>query len=73
MVNIPEKGLPSQEALHEFMKEHEYQITPSAFEMKASGKTMVFLHYVQEAHGDRTYFYCEEDGKVYSNYFSIGD
>lgn len=72
-MNIPDKGLPSEEALREFLREHEYQITPSAFEMKASGRTMVFLYYVQEAYGDRTYFYCEEDGKVYSNYFSIGD
>ena len=72
-VSIPEKGLPSKEALHEFLKEHDYRTSPTAFQMKADGNTMTFLYYDQEAYGDRTYFYCKEDGKVYSNYFSIGD
>ncbi|GEM_PF-1425906 len=73
LVNIPENGLPSREALREFLKEHDYCISPTAFQMKADGNTMTFLYYDQEAYGDRTYFYCVEDGKVYSNYFSIGD
>lgn len=73
MASIPEKGLPSREALREFLKEHDYCTSPSALQMKADGSTMVFIFYDQEAYGDRAYFYCEEDGKVYSNYFSIGD
>lgn len=68
-----EKGLPSREALREFLKEHEEHISPTAYQMKAAGNTMVFIFYDQEAYGDRTYFYCVEDGKVYSDYFSIGD
>lgn len=73
MVSIPEKGLPSREALREFLKEHEECGSPTAYQMKAAGNMMVFLYCEQEAYGDRTYFYCEEDGKVYSDYFSIGD
>lgn len=65
-VSIPEKGLPSKEALHEFLKEHDYRTSLTAFQMKADGNTMTFLYYDQEANGDRTYFYCEEDGKVCS-------
>lgn len=65
-VSIPEKGLPSKEALHEFLKEHNYRTSLTAFQMKADGNTMTFLYYDQEAYGDRTYFYCEEDGKVCS-------
>ena len=65
-VSIPEKGLPSKEALHEFLKEHDYRTSLTAFQMKADGNTMTFLYYDQEAYGDRTYFYCEEDGKVCS-------
>lgn len=73
LASIPENGLPSREALREFLKEHDYRTSPTAFQLKADGNTMMFLYYDQEAYGDRTYFYCVEDGKVYSNYFSIGD
>lgn len=71
-VSIPEKGLTSREALREFLKQHEYSTT-SAYEAERSGKKMAYLFYDQEAYGDRTYYYCEEDDTVYSNYFSVGD
>ena len=71
-VSIPEKGLPNREALWEFLKQHEYSTT-SAYEAERSGKKLVYLFYDQESYGDRTYYYCEEDDTVYSNYFSIGD
>lgn len=44
-----------------------------AVSLGADRKKLVFLYYDQEACGDRTYYYCEEDDTVYSNYFSIGD
>ena len=68
-----DKGLPSREALREFLKEHIANFHPTASEMRDTGNTMVFLYYDQEAWGDRTYYYCKEDGEVYSDYFSIGD
>lgn len=71
-VAIPEKGLPSREALREFLKQHEYSTT-SAYEAERAGKKLVYLFCDQEAYGDRSYYFCEEDGTVYSNYFSIGD
>ena len=45
----------------------------SAYKAEQAGKKLVYLFYDQEAYGDRTYYYCEEDDTVYSNYFSIGD
>ena len=71
-VSIPKEGLPSREALWEFLKQHEYSTT-SAYEAEKAGKKLIYLFYDQESYGDRTYYYCEEDDKVYSNYFSIGD
>lgn len=71
--SIPEKGLSSREALNEFLKTHECKFLPTAIDVARSGKKLVFIFLEQEAYGDRTYFYCEEDGKVYSDYFSIGD
>lgn len=72
-VAIPEKGLPSREALREFLDKHEYSLGKSAYEAKKEGKKLVFLFLDWEPYGDRTYYYCEDDGKVYSDYFSIGD
>lgn len=71
-VIIPKDGLPNREALQEFLKQHEYSST-SAYKAEQAGKKLVYLVYDQEAYGDRTYYYCEEDDTVYSNYFSIGD
>lgn len=48
-VSIPEKGLPSKEALHEFLKEHDYRTSLTAIQMKTDGNTMTFLYYDQEA------------------------
>lgn len=70
-VIIPKDGLPNREALQEFLKQHEYSST-SAYKAEQAGR-VVYLFYDQEAYGDRTYYYCEEDDTVYSNYFSIGD
>lgn len=67
------KGLPSREALREFLKGHRESFHPTASEMMSMGKTMAFIYYIQEAFGDRIYYYCKEDGVVYSDYFSIGD
>ena len=71
-VVISSDGLPNREALAEFLKQHKYD-TKSAYEAERAGKKLVFLFYDQEAYGDRTYYYCEENDTVYSNYFSIGD
>ena len=71
-VIIPKDGLPNREALQEFLKQHEYSST-SAYKAEKAGKKLVYLFYDQEAYGDRTYYYCEEDDTVYSHYFSIGD
>lgn len=71
-VPIPKEGLPNREALWEFLKNHNYR-AESAYEAEKAGKKLVFLFYDQESYGDRTYYYCEEDNSVYSNYFSIGD
>ena len=71
-VIIPKDGLPNREALREFLKKHEYSST-SAYKAEQDGTKLVFLYYDQEAYGDRTYYYSEEDDTVYSNYFSIGD
>lgn len=67
-------GFPTGKPSVNFLGEHKtsYSIN-SAFEAEQSGKKLVFLFYDQEAYGDRTYYYCEEDDTVYSNYFSIGD
>lgn len=72
-VSIPEKGLPSTEALRDFLSKHQYSLSKSAFEAEKEGKKLVFLFLEWEAYGDRAYYYCEEDDTVYSNYFSIGD
>lgn len=71
-VTIPEKGLPNREALRDFLGKHNGYLG-SAYEAEKAGKKLVFLFYDQEAYGDRSYYYCEEDDTVYSNYFSIGD
>lgn len=70
----PKERTPEREALRRFLGEHECQFSlNSAYEAERAGKKLVFLYYDQEAYGDRTYYYCEEDDTVYSNYFSIGD
>ena len=71
-VVIPKKGLTSREALRAFLEQHKYSAT-SAYEAERAGKKLVYLFCDQEAYGDRSYYFCEEDGTVYSNYFSIGD
>ena len=71
-VVIPENGLPSRKALRAFLEQHEYSTT-SAYEVERAGKKLVYLFCDQEAYGDRSYYCCEEDDTVYSNYFSIGD
>lgn len=71
---IPTGGLPSRKVLKDFLSNHEYSLSLNgAAEAKRSGKTLVFLYCDQEAYGDRSYYFCKEDNKVYSNYFSIGD
>lgn len=65
--------LPSKEALNEFLKTHKYKFFPAAIEAIRSGKKLVFIFLDQEAYGDRSYYYCEEDDTVYSEYLSIGD
>lgn len=73
-IEIPTGGLPNRRALKEFLDSHEYSIALNgATEARKAGKTLVFLFYDQEAYGDRSYYFCEEDNKVYSDYFSIGD
>ena len=71
---IPTGSLPNRQALREFLDSHEVSLALNgASEARRAGKTLTFLYCDQEAYGDRSYYFCEEDGKVYSNYFSIGD
>lgn len=73
-VDIPASGLPNRQSLKEFLDSHEYSLALNgASEARRAGKTLTFLYCDQEAYGDRSYYFCEEDGKVYSDYFSIGD
>lgn len=65
--------LLSKAALNEFLKAHKYKSFPTAIEAIRSGKKLVFIFLEWEAYGDRSYYYCEEDDTVYSDYFSIGD
>ena len=69
--NAPKSVLPSKEALLEFLKAHEYKSFPPAIDVARSGKKLVFVFLDQEAYGDRSYYYCEEDDTVYSEYLSI--
>ena len=51
---IPKDGLPSREALRQFLGEHECRYSlNSAYEAERAGKKLVFLYYDQEAYGDR--------------------
>lgn len=71
---IPEGGFSTREALKEFLDRHECSLrTDGVAKARKEGKTLVFLYCDQEAYGDRSYYFCKEDGKVYSDYFSIGD
>ena len=73
-IDIPTGGLPNSQALREFLDIHEVSLALNgASEARRAGKTLTFLYCDQEAYGDRSYYFCEEDGKVYSDYFSIGD
>lgn len=66
--------LSSRKALADFLDKHEYSLRlDGASEARRNGKKLFFLFLDQEAYGDRTYYFCEEDGVVYSDYFSIGD
>lgn len=65
--------LPSKAALNEFLKAHKYKSFPTAIEAIRSGKKLVFIFLEWEAYGDCSYYYCEEDDTVYSEYLSIGD
>lgn len=71
--NASNSVLPSKEALLEFLKTHKYKSLPTAIDAARSGKKLVFIFLDQEAYGDRSYYYCEEDYIVYSEYLSIGD
>ena len=72
-VDIPASGLPNRQSLKEFLDSHEYSLALNGTsEARRGGKTLIFLYCDQESYGDRSYF-CKEDGKVYSDYFSIGD
>lgn len=73
-IEIPTGGLPNRQVLREFLDSHECSLRlNSASEARRSGKTLTFLYCDQEAYGDRSYYFCKKDGKVYSDYFSIGD
>lgn len=72
-MDIPKSVLSSKEELLEFLKTHKYKSCPSAIDIMRSGKSLVFIFLDWEAYGDRSYYYCEEDDTVYSDYFSIGD
>ena len=73
-VDIPASGLPNRQSLKEFLDSHEYSLALNgASEARRGGKTLIFLYFDQEYYGDRSYYFCKEDGKVYSDYFSIGD
>ena len=69
-IDIPTGGLPNRQALREFL---DSLALNGASEARRAGKTLTFLYCDQEAYGDRSYYFCEEDEKVYSDYFSIGD
>ena len=71
--NAPKSALPSKKALLEFLKTHKYKSFPPAIDAARRGKKLVFIFLDQEAYGDRSYYYCEEDDTVYSEYLSIGD
>ena len=58
--------------LRNFMKGKDFSSSVSAYEISKK-KNLVFIHYAQEAYGDRTYYYCEDDNTIYTDYFSIGD
>ena len=73
-VDIPASGLPNRQSLKEFLDSHEYSLALNGTsEARRGGKTLIFLYCDQESYGDRSYDFCKEDGKVYSDYFSIGD
>ena len=73
-VDIPASGLPNRQSLKEFLDSHEYSLALNgASEARRGGKTLIFLYCDQESYGDRSYYFCKEDEKVYSDYFSIGD
>ena len=73
-VDIPASGLPNRQSLKEFLDSHEVSLALNgASEARRAGKTLTFLYCDQEAYGDRSYYFCKKDGKVYSDYFSIGD
>ena len=72
-MDIPKSVLSSKEALLEFLKTHKYKSCPSATDIMRSGKKLVFIFLDWEAYGDCSYYYCEEDDTVYSDYLSIGD
>ena len=73
-IDIPTGGLPNRQALREFLDSHEVSLALNgASEARRAGKTLTFLYCDQEAYGDRSYYFCEEDEKVYSDYFSSGD
>lgn len=72
-MDIPKSVLSSKEALLEFLKTHKYKSCPSATDIMRSGKKLVFIFLDWETYGDRSYYYCEEDDTVYSDYLSIGD
>ena len=73
-IEIPAGGLPNRQALREFLDSHEVSLALNgASEARRAGKTLTFLYCDQEAYGDRSYYFCKKDGKVYSDYFSIGD
>ena len=71
--NASNSVLPSKDALLEFLKTHKYKSLPTAIDAARSGKKLVFIFLDQEAYGARSYYYCEEDDTVYSEYLSIGD
>lgn len=71
--NALKSALPSKEALCEFLKAHKYKSFPPAIEVMQRGKKTDFIFLEWEVYGDRSYYYCEEDDTVYSDYFSIGD
>lgn len=66
--------LETKEELREFLKNHECNLeTNGAYKAERNGKVLHFLYCEQAAYGDWSYYFCEEDGKVYTSYFSIGD